>query len=61
MTGGLDDFRLRLELARLYELCGPDCVAELLIELGCRLTVRTEVERLLARYILAAGPPEGSA
>jgi hypothetical protein len=63
MTGDLDleDFLLRQDLARLYALCGPDCVAELLIELGCRRMVRTEIEILLARYILTASPPEGSA
>lgn len=62
MTGDdLDNFRLRLDLAELYALCGIECVAELLIELGYARMVRTEIDQLVRRYILAFGEPEGSA
>ena len=56
-----DDFRLRLEVERLLAYGGPDAVADLLIKLGCLRTVRTEIEGLLAEYILLTGPSEGSA
>jgi hypothetical protein len=56
-----DDRRLTREVARLYAYGGPEALADLLIQLGCLHTVRTEIDCLLAQYILTTGPSEGSA
>ncbi len=45
----LANFRLRCEVARLYEL-GPRPVFELLVELGQRFGCRTLIEQRLARF-----------
>jgi hypothetical protein len=55
------DRRLIIDVARLYAFGGPEALACLLAELGCRRMVRTEIDILLAQYILTSGPAEGSA
>lgn len=55
------DPQLTLDVGRLYAYGGPAALAALLAELGCRRMVRTEIECLLAEFILTVAPPEGSA
>lgn len=55
----LGDARLRRDISRLIQAHGSRPIAELLIELGQVLMVRTEIDRRLRRYVLAlVGPDE---
>jgi hypothetical protein len=51
----LRDRLVRRDVARLIELGGARAIAELLVELGQRGLVRTELETLLRRYITRLG------
>jgi hypothetical protein len=54
-----NDFHLHLDVARLLAYGGPQALADLLIELGCRRMVRTEIDCLLAEFVLVTGPSGG--
>jgi hypothetical protein len=49
-TPDLADFRLQRAVAKLHRL-GPRPLYELLVELGARFLLRTEIETLVAEYI----------
>lgn len=50
----LRDMRLRRDIARLHAH-GPRVISEMLIELSGTCLCRTELDRILARYVVAFG------
>jgi hypothetical protein len=55
------DLALHRDVARLVELGGAPFISAMLIELGYRRMVRTEIQHLVSEYCLLVRPPEGSA
>jgi hypothetical protein len=58
---GIPDLALHRDVERLVELGGPRLVTALLVTLGARRMVRTEIDNLVSEYCLLAGPSEGEA
>jgi hypothetical protein len=54
----LNDWHLLRDFEELHECGGLRVIAEMVIELGAELMIRTEIDRLRRRYVRAFCPPK---